>query len=80
MATCSRCEATNQCAAKTTFMQTLRILQHNLQSVFKIKVTQSIGAASNNSVVCLAEHTNAVPGTEESAKQSFTAALLDACN
>jgi hypothetical protein len=54
--------------------------KHNLQSVFRIKVAQSIGAASNNSVVYLAEHTNAVPGTEESAKQWFTAALLDACN
>ncbi len=61
-------------------MQTLHVLQHNPQSVFRMKVAQSIDAASNNSVVCLAEHTNAVPGREESVKQWFTAALLDACN
>lgn len=60
-------------------MQTLRILQHNLQSVFRRNVAKSIGAASNSSILCLAEHTNAVPGTEENAKQWFTAALLNAC-
>ena len=48
--------------------------------MFRLKVAQSIGAASNNSVACLAEHTNAVSGMEESAKQWFTAALLSACN
>jgi len=61
-------------------MQTLHVLQYNLQNVFRLKVAQSIGAASNNSVACLAEHTNAVSGMEESAKQWFTAALLSACN
>jgi len=68
MLTSSRHKATNQCAAKTSFMQVVHVLQYNLQSFFRSRVAQGIGAASNNSVACLAGRTNAVPGMEESAK------------
>lgn len=63
MPTSSRREATNQCAAKTTVMQMLHVSQYNLPNVLRLRIAQSIGAASNNSVECLAERTNALTGT-----------------